>query len=169
MAELDTFFNISHDLFCIVNRQGYYLRVNPAMIKLMAYPEAELMLHPFTYFLHPEDVVKTKKEDERVMQGKRNRVVNNRFRSRDGCYRWLSWSTIVQDKKGVIYAVAQNITEQKRLEEALKKEKQDSQRRLLRAVIATQELERTQIDRELHDNINQVLTTVKLFIELPGK
>jgi signal transduction histidine kinase len=33
-------------------------------------------------------------------------------------------------------------------------------------VIATQERERTQISRELHDNVNQVLTTVKLFLEV---
>jgi signal transduction histidine kinase len=37
---------------------------------------------------------------------------------------------------------------------------------LIRAVISTQERERTLISRELHDNVNQVLTTVKLFIEL---
>jgi PAS domain S-box-containing protein len=166
MAEQNTFFNISHDLFCIVDRKGYYKLLNPAMIKLLAYPEAELLQHPFTYFLHPEDVAKTKREYEEVMQGKRNRVVDNRFRSSDGRYHWLSWSTIVQDEGGLIYAAAQNITERKRLEKALKKEKHESQQRLMRAVISTQEQERTQISRELHDNVNQVLTTIKLIIEL---
>jgi PAS domain S-box-containing protein len=130
MAELSTFFNISHDLFCIVDREGFYILVNPAMLKLLKYSEAELMQHPFTYFMHPDDVTETIREYEEVTQGKRNQVVDNRFRSSDGHYHWLSWSTIVQDEKGVFYAVAQNITQQKRLEEALQKEKQESAQRL---------------------------------------
>jgi PAS domain S-box-containing protein len=165
MAELNTFFNIAHDLFCIVDRDGYYKLVNPALLRLLSYPEAELMQHPFIYFMHPEDVAETQREYGEVTQGKRNRVVNNRFRSSDGRYHWLSWSTIVQDDKGVFYAVAQNITEQKRLEEALLKQQRESKRRLNKAVILTQERERTQISRELHDNANQVLCTVKLFME----
>lgn len=69
-------------------------------------------------------------------------------------------------KGGEFYSTGQNITEQKRLEEALQKERQESQQRLIRTVISTQEREHTQIHRDLHDNVNQVLTTVKLFMDL---
>jgi signal transduction histidine kinase len=52
-------------------------------------------------------------------------------------------------------AARQHRAEQKRL-----------QRQLTQQIIAAQERERESIGRELHDNVNQVLTTVKLYLEL---
>ncbi|MEI6948218.1 PAS domain S-box protein [Paraflavisolibacter sp. H34] len=166
MAEYQKFFNISHDLFCILDQDGFYKKVNPAFFDLLAYPEAELMGHPFVYFIHPDDVAVTVREYQEVKAGKHNQVVENRFRSRDGRYFWISWSTIVQDEAGNFYSCGQNITEQKHLRETLRREQEDSRRKVTRAIINTQEKERSRISQELHDNVNQVLTTVKLLMEL---
>ncbi len=166
MPELNTFFHIAHDLFCILDEHGFYKRVNPAFLKLLGYTEDELVKHPFTYYLHPDDVAATTKEFEAASQGRRNQVVENRFRNKDGAYHWTSWSTIVQDEAGVFYSVGQNITMHKQLQEALHSEQEASQKRITKAIILTQERERSQISRELHDNVNQVLTSVKLYLEL---
>jgi len=60
------------------------------------------------------------------------------------------------------FVIHTDITERKELELAL----QEQQKKVNAAVIATQERERTQVGRELHDNVNQVLTSVKLYQEL---
>ncbi|ANE51280.1 PAS domain-containing sensor histidine kinase [Flavisolibacter tropicus] len=65
-----------------------------------------------------------------------------------------------------IVAIINNITERKRLQEQLDAELKQQQQRITAAVIRAQETERSQLGRELHDNVNQVLTTVKLFNEI---
>jgi PAS domain S-box-containing protein len=73
------------------------------------------------------------------------------------------------DKRGVldkIIAIMNNITERKMLRAQLDLEMRQQQKRITAAVIRAQENERSQLGRELHDNVNQVLTTVKLFNEI---
>lgn len=64
------------------------------------------------------------------------------------------------------FGLQYNITERKRLEEQLQKETEQRQKRIAAAIIHTQEKERAALSRELHDNVNQVLTTVKLYNEM---
>jgi PAS domain S-box-containing protein len=60
----------------------------------------------------------------------------------------------------------QDITDRKKLEEELLQKELDKQRVISKATIDTQERERSEIGKELHDNVNQVLTTTKLYLEL---
>ncbi|MGZ5191677.1 MAG: PAS domain-containing sensor histidine kinase [Flavisolibacter sp.] len=59
-----------------------------------------------------------------------------------------------------------NITERKSIDEHLEYEKRQTQKKITAAVIKAQESERAEVSQELHDNVNQVLTTVKLYTEL---
>jgi signal transduction histidine kinase len=93
-------------------------------------------------------------------------VLNNRFLSKTGDYYWISWSSIAHDSQGYFYSAGQNITEQKKLEEELLRVQAENKRKITAAIIQTEEKERAQIGKELHDHVNQVLTTVKLYMEL---
>jgi PAS domain S-box-containing protein len=64
------------------------------------------------------------------------------------------------------FSIETDITERKQLEKKLEQEKKERQRQVTAAIIKTQENERVAIGRELHDNVNQVLTTVKLYNEM---
>jgi signal transduction histidine kinase len=57
----------------------------------------------------------------------------------------------------------------RRVAEHLLKEEERYQRLLTEGMIEVQEREREWIGRELHDNVNQVLTTVKLYLETASK
>ena len=59
-----------------------------------------------------------------------------------------------------------DLTERKILEEELAAQKVNRQRHITEATIQAQEKERTEIGRELHDNINQILTTTKLYLDM---
>lgn len=83
------------------------------------------------------------------------------------------WSSIqfqpLFDKKGnldKIISIVTDITEKKKLQTQLDLQVSKQQKRITAAVIQAQEDERAQLGRELHDNVNQVLTTVKLFNEI---
>ena len=65
-----------------------------------------------------------------------------------------------------VIGAAQNITERKNLEEELLKNELDKQKAINQATVDSQEQERTEIGKELHDNVNQILTTTKLYLDL---
>lgn len=58
-----------------------------------------------------------------------------------------------------------NVSARKRMEKQLTQERKRHQLELTKHIITAQENEREVIGRELHDNVNQVLTTVKLYLE----
>jgi len=58
-----------------------------------------------------------------------------------------------------------DITRRKQIEKRLEREQKRYQRSLTRQIIAAQERERATLSHELHDNVNQILTTVKLYLE----
>lgn len=60
------------------------------------------------------------------------------------------------------FSIRKDITERKQLERQL----EEQRNKTTAAAIAAQEKERAQVGQELHDNVNQVLTTVKLYAEL---
>jgi PAS domain S-box-containing protein len=59
-----------------------------------------------------------------------------------------------------------DITERKRLGSQLLNEQKRFERKLTEQIILAQEREREKIGHELHDNVNQILTTVKLYLEM---
>jgi signal transduction histidine kinase len=81
----------------------------------------------------------------------------------------LGYYPMPPDENGIIDHIcirAKNVTEQVLLENKLKKERKKAKLELNRARLAAQDQERSEISQELHDNVNQVLTTVKLYNEI---
>jgi two-component system, NarL family, sensor kinase len=75
----------------------------------------------------------------------------------------------VKDAEGNVtklVGIANDITEKYALQKKLDRERDELRKKITAAAIQSQEVERSSISRELHDNVNQVLTTVKLYTEL---
>jgi two-component system, NarL family, sensor kinase len=75
----------------------------------------------------------------------------------------------VKDKQGAVtklVGIANDVTEKAALQKKLDQERETLSKKITAAAIKGQEIERHNISRELHDNVNQVLTTVKLYTEL---
>jgi PAS domain S-box-containing protein len=122
---LATIFAMSLDMICIADiNTATFVKVNPAFTETLGYAEEELLEKSFLDFIHPEDINKTRTVVEQKLQ-MGAKVINfeNRYRCKDGSYRWLSWVSHPNTKKGVTFAVARDITELKRNEAALKKSK----------------------------------------------
>ncbi|MCH8474862.1 MAG: PAS domain S-box protein [Opitutales bacterium] len=117
--ELESFFSNSLDFLAIADLQGRFLRVNPEWGKVLGYPNEELAGKDFMRFVHPEDVPATLEAVQKLSAGQEVTSFVNRFRHRDGCYRFIEWrSTPVGEK---IYAAARDITQ--RLEQAAELDK----------------------------------------------
>jgi PAS domain S-box-containing protein len=64
------------------------------------------------------------------------------------------------------FAIQTDITERKRLQHQLQEEVRQRQKRITSAIVTAQENERTELSHELHDNVNQILNTVFLYLEM---
>lgn len=75
----------------------------------------------------------------------------------------------IADEAGTIAHVGvhmKDITDKMMLQRELEQQRRSQKNRLVKAALDAQERERTEIGRELHDNVNQVLTTIKLYNEI---
>lgn len=118
-AELELYFTNSLDLLCIANISGYFLRLNPQWETTLGHALEELEGQRFIDFVHPEDVETTR--GALTLLPTQKHILNfvNRYRHKDGSYRWLEWRAFVADK-GLFYAVARDVTVQKQAESALR-------------------------------------------------
>jgi len=115
-AERDRFFDCALDLFCIVGFDGYFKRLNPAWENTLGYSTAELKAQPFITWVHPDDQEATLAEAGSINEGGNTLWFENRYRTRDGSYRWLAWKTVSFPEEQVMYAIARDITEAKEIE-----------------------------------------------------
>jgi PAS domain S-box-containing protein len=115
-------YDVAVDLQCTAGFDGYFKRVNPAWRVLLGHTEHELLARPFLELVHPADRDRTRREAERLASGDARTVdFENRFRTREGSYRWLAWTARSVPADGVIYASARDITEQKGQRELLER------------------------------------------------
>ena len=119
--ERDRIFTNSLDLQCVAGLDGYFKRVNPVFSKVLGHSEEEILCTPFIQFVHPDDRAATRRALEQLSDGGDVVQFENRYRCRDGSYRWLAWNTPApQPDDQLLYAVARDITDRKVIERALK-------------------------------------------------
>ncbi|MBD3355260.1 PAS domain S-box protein [Candidatus Woesearchaeota archaeon] len=119
--DIKNMFNFSGALVCIADIKGHFKQLSPAWMKLLGYSEKELLSKPFMDFVHPEDRKKTEKIiKNNLKKGKEAVHFENRYRCKDGSYKHLDWVSRPLLDEGIVYAVAHDITDKKKAEEALK-------------------------------------------------
>jgi two-component system cell cycle sensor histidine kinase/response regulator CckA len=115
----DLFFDLSVDLLSIAGYDGYFKRLNPAWARALGYSLAELRALHWSELVHPDDHDRTIAEGRRANPGATS-FFENRYRCRDGSYRWLEWNSIRVPEEKVFYSVARDVTERKEAQERLR-------------------------------------------------
>lgn len=122
------FFENSLDMLCIAGFDGYFKRVNPAWERTLGHSSQSLIDQPYVSFVHPEDVEATIKEAEKLGVGGNTICFENRYKCKDGSYKWLMWRATPDMDRELIYAAARDITDRKLAEEELLAAKEELER-----------------------------------------
>ncbi|HEV7752222.1 MAG TPA: PAS domain S-box protein [Baekduia sp.] len=113
--QVDDIFDLSLDLLCVAGLDGYFKRVNPAFEHTLGYAAAELLSRPSLEFVHPDDRQRTAEMIGALSEGGHISHFENRYIRADGAVRWLQWSTRVMPEKGLMYAAARDVSENRML------------------------------------------------------
>ena len=118
--ETDRFFQLSLDMLCTAGFDGYFCALNPAWTRTLGWSVDELQAAPFMEFVHPDDRASTVRETMRLQSGMDSVAFANRYRHRDGSYRWLQWNATASMDERLYYAVARDITAEHEVQEELR-------------------------------------------------
>ena len=99
---------ISPDLLGTVNAEGFFESANPAWMTVLGWTEAEVTSVSLFSLIHPDDIERTREQSNPTQQGQPDIKLNNRYRHKDGSYRWISWVGVPED--GIIFCSGRDIT-----------------------------------------------------------
>jgi PAS domain S-box-containing protein len=120
--------------------------------------------------IHVEDKSKVEEKIKKVLERKvKSWEAEYRFRSIDGTYKMVyNRGFVIYDENQPIRMIGslQDISEVRQLESQLVAQKLKQQKGIAEAIIHSQEEERTRIGYELHDNVNQILSTAQLYLSM---
>jgi PAS domain S-box-containing protein len=122
--------------------------------------------------IHPEDRDRVVNGLSKFIKDSTSKIWEDEYRfiKPDGEYALVfDRGFLIFDHSGKIARMVgsmQDITDKKELEKRLLKQEVDKQKIIAQAVVNVQEKERAEIGKELHDNVNQILSTAKLYLEL---
>jgi PAS domain S-box-containing protein len=123
----DRFFDLSIDMLCIAHFDGHFSRLNPAWEKALGFSREELQSRPMFEFVHPDDRERTLEQNRKVRSGGQAIEFENRYRCKDGSYRWLRWNATADLAHQLIYSVARDITAARQAESERERLLQDLQ------------------------------------------
>jgi PAS domain S-box-containing protein len=152
---------------------GKIIDVNKKACKITGYTKEEFINgHPADFSSSDNDYTlekADKKIREVVTEGDHN--FEWQFRYKDGSVHWIEVSLAVARIAGVkrIISFFHEIDDRKATEQKLEEERKEKQRQITEAVVNAEENERQDIGRELHDNIQQILTTSRLYLDIAKK
>jgi PAS domain S-box-containing protein len=135
------FFRLSIELLAISNYEGVFTQTNPTWQKTLGYAENELHGHPLQEFIHPEDLDSTNETIGNILKAETPLYFENRFRAKDGNYRWLGWTIAPFAAEGLLYIFARDMTDRRERENEIRRLNADLEQRTLSLQLLNQELE----------------------------
>lgn len=147
----------AQDIILILDRDASIRYVSPSLHRLLGYIPEEMVGQPADVYLHPDDLPDIMTGFAEIVQQPNATLLREfRVRHRDSSWRVLEGfaKNLLEDEavSGVIVN-ARDISERKAAEEKL--------RELLKRVVNAHEIERRRLARELHDGVNQILSSAK--------
>jgi PAS domain S-box-containing protein len=150
-TELDRYFSSALDLLCIADTGGHFLRLNPQWEKVLGYALPELEGRLFLDFVHPDDLEATLAALGRLRTQEEVLSFENRYRCKDGSYRWIEWRSHPQGE--TIYAAARDVTDRKLAEDRV------------RSLLGEKET----LLREVHHRIKNNMNTMTALLSLQAQ
>jgi PAS domain S-box-containing protein len=154
-----TLIETARDVIYTLSPEGNIKSLNPVFETLTGWSRSDWIGKPFHLLIHPADSPAALEIHRRVMNGETPPVYEIRIGSSSAGFHVQEITTVPEYHNGRIigaFAIARDITERKHVQEQLKI--------LAMRVIQAQEEERRNLARELHDDLCQWLSGMKLSI-----
>lgn len=167
-SDLFQFFEMTPDLVCIAGRDGYFRKVNNAVIEKLGYTEEELFSRLISSFIHPDDQAETARTREEMINGKSLLNFENRYLTKNGAVLWLEWTSIYHPDKELVFAIAKDISKRKRVEKEVEAEFEKF-KSLATHFKTSMEEDRKFLAAELHEEMAQLASVIKMDIDWVGR
>lgn len=172
-THLRTIVQANPECIKLLDKEGLILEMNPTGLALIGADSLDEVIGKNALSLVvPEHRLAFERLVKRVFEGNAGKLLFE-IKGFKGRRLWMETHCVPlrNTNEDIIAAlsVTRDITEKIQLENSLNEERQIRQQQITEAVITGQEKERTQLGEELHDNINQILASTKLYIECAQK
>jgi len=162
--EMFTLFEMTPDLVCIVGKNGFFQKVNRAVVEKLEYTQEELFQKPVSAFIYPEDLERTAHERLKLLEGSALVNFENRYLTKTGKIIWLHWTSIYIPDREIVFAIAKDVTEKKQAANEIE-EKYKKFKGLATHFKNSVEKDRKYFAVELHEELAQLASVVKMDIE----
>jgi PAS domain S-box-containing protein len=115
-ADLDRVWRNASDMFVVIDSAGVFQRVNPATHRILGWSAEDMLSRAVFDFVHPDDVEPTLGALQHA-QGDRLPTFENRYKTKDGGYKTISW--VAAPEGELIYAYGRDVTDVKEQQEQL--------------------------------------------------
>ncbi|MBB2149870.1 PAS domain S-box protein [Pedobacter gandavensis] len=106
----DQLYELSNDLICIAGLDGFFKKINPAFEKVLGWKSSQLMSHSFLSLVHPDDLVGSFEEMEKLSAGLTSINFVVRFLTSKGEYKVLEWTATPEPGTDHVFAIARDIS-----------------------------------------------------------
>ncbi len=118
---------VTPDLLGVLSKDGVFIQTNPAWQTTLGWSPAEMASKEFFYFMHPQDIPAAADAFAKIKTGKPVLNFENRYRHKDGGYRWLSWNAAPDES--AFFCSARDVTEAKANEAFISDQKVEAELR----------------------------------------
>ncbi|TXN19662.1 PAS domain S-box protein [Methylobacterium sp. WL9] len=154
--ERDRTWSVSQDLMVVIDAEGVFRAVSPAATRILGWLPEEMLGCGVRDFVHPEDGAVTAEAIAHAA-GQALPPFENRYRHKDGGYRWMSWVSVPEG--ALIYATGRHVTAEKEQAQALSRAEE--------ALRQSQKMEAVgQLTGGLAHDFNNLLTGISGSLEL---
>ncbi len=112
-AEQEKFFSLVNDLFCILDKKSIIKTANPAWEKILGFSINELLETKCNSLIHPEDQQISAEFFNKLLTGVGHSTFQNRMKTVDGSYKWLSWNVVYSAEDELYYGVGRDVNDRK--------------------------------------------------------
>lgn len=127
VSVLERIFNLSLDMIGVGNLAGYFTEINFSFGRILGYTDKEFLAVPFIEFVHHEDIEETEKALAAAANGEKEIYIENRYKCKDGSYKWIDWKVLSLIQEDRFYAIGRDVTKRKNVENLLLKNKAELQ------------------------------------------
>src|ERR1051326_891541 len=156
-----TLIDTARDVIYSLSPDGIIKSLNPVFEAITGYAPSEWIGKSFVHLIHPDDVAFAMALVERVLKGETPPAFELLIKSKSGEVLVGEFTTTPQFEDGEVvgmFGIARDVTQQRKVQEQM--------RSLAKRVVDAQEDERRRIARELHDDLCQWLSGMKLSLNL---